>query len=183
MLLKNQKRIESLDKKIRKLNQQLADLRKASAGQEIADYAFAVSGGKKVKLSRLFGKKEYLVLVHNMGKSCPYCTMWADNYNGIFTHIEKKAGFAVVSPDDPATQQKVRKQRGWKFKMYSARGTTFNHDIGYEGENGRPWPGVSTFRKTRSGKIELVSQADFGPGDNFCSVFHFYDLLPVEFEM
>ncbi|HKK20863.1 MAG TPA: DUF899 family protein [candidate division Zixibacteria bacterium] len=183
MAPKNQKRIERLEQRIMNLNKELADLRKTSLKRPIEDYTFLVSGGRKVKLSKLFGKKKYLVLVHNMGKSCPYCTMWADGYNGIFKHIEKKAGFAVVSPDDPAVQRKFAAQRKWNFKMYSAKGSSFNRDLGFENEKGGPQPGVSTFGKTDSGKIQLISQAGLGPGDNFCSVFHFYDMLPVDFEM
>lgn len=177
-----EKKIGRLEQRIMAMNRQLAQQRQSGKAREVEDYSFATSGNR-VKLSRLFGKKEYLVLVHNMGKSCSYCTMWADGYNGIFKYIEKKAGFAVVSPDSPAVQKKFAGQRGWTFKMYSAQGTTFNRDLGFENDKGKPQPGVSTFRKTDDGKIELLAQAGFGPEDNYCTVFHFYDLLPVEFEM
>ena len=39
-------------------------------------------------------------------------------------------------------------------------------------------PGVSVFRKETDGTIYRVSRAEFGPGDNFCAVWHFFDLLP-----
>jgi hypothetical protein len=39
-------------------------------------------------------------------------------------------------------------------------------------------PGVSVFRKTDDGKITRVSKAKFGPGDNYCSIWDFFDLLP-----
>ncbi len=183
MTSKIHQQIQRMEQRIMKMNRELAHLRQSSQNPRIDDYLFSIPGGRTVKLSRLFGKKEYLVLVHNMGKACSYCTMWADGYNGIFKYIEKKAGFAVVSPDSPAVQQKFAGQRKWNFKMYSAQGTTFNRDLGFENDQGRPLPGVSTFRKTSDGNIELLAQASFGPGDNYCAVFHFYDLLPVEFEM
>ena len=34
------------------------------------------------------------------------------------------------------------------------------------------------FRKEADGKIYRASRAEFGPGDNFCAVWHFFDLLP-----
>ncbi|MBI3075561.1 MAG: hypothetical protein HYY85_01025 [Deltaproteobacteria bacterium] len=42
----------------------------------------------------------------------------------------------------------------------------------------RPLPGVSTFHKVKNGTIVRVANARFGPGDEFCSVWHLFDLLP-----
>ena len=50
--------------------------------QEVQDYEFTNTEGK-VRLSELFGQHEDLILIHNMGVSCSYCTLWADGYNGI----------------------------------------------------------------------------------------------------
>ena len=48
--------------------------------------------------------------------------------------------------------------------------------MGYRRDD-RGWPGVSVFRKL--GEVVLrVSDTDFRPGDEFCSVFHLLDLLP-----
>ena len=45
-------------------------------------------------------------------------------------------------------------------------------------------PGVSTLRKNDDGSIERIGVSMFGPGDNFCSVWHFFGLLekpaPIE---
>jgi hypothetical protein len=38
-------------------------------------------------------------------------------------------------------------------------------------------PGVSVFRRQNEG-IVRVSDAPFSPGDDFCSVWHFFDLIP-----
>ncbi len=60
--------------------------------------------------------------------------------------------------------------------MVSHAGTTFADDMGYVRE-GKFWPGVSAFR-LRNGGIARVSDAELGPGDDFCNVWHFLDLLP-----
>jgi predicted dithiol-disulfide oxidoreductase (DUF899 family) len=38
-------------------------------------------------------------------------------------------------------------------------------------------PGVSVFQR-QGAKIVRVSEASFGPGDDFCTVWHLFDLLP-----
>jgi predicted dithiol-disulfide oxidoreductase (DUF899 family) len=56
---------------------------KAKKGRErVEDYEPLGWGNKKVRLSSLFGKKDELILIDNMGQGCPYCTMWADGFNG-----------------------------------------------------------------------------------------------------
>ena len=112
-----------------------------------------------------------------MGTGCANCTMWADGFNGVFHHLENRAGFVVISPNDPETQKKFAASRGWKFKMCSAKGTSFNKDMGFENEKGGAQPGVSVFRKELGGKLFRVSKAPFGPGDDFCAVWHLFDLL------
>ena len=66
---------------------------------------------------------------------------------------------------------------GWKFTMASCAGNSFFKDMGFEPEPKKFWPGVSTFHKDSNGQITLVSQSYFGPGDDFCSLWHFFDLL------
>ena len=144
----------------------------------MTDYRFKSQIGKEVALSELFGDKSELLLVHNMGKSCPYCTLWADGFIGIAKHLENRSGFAVISPDDPATQTRFAQERGWTFKMLSAKGTSFTKDMSFEPNEGEYWPGVSSFRKDEDGRMFRISKAFFGPGDDYCAVWHLFDLLP-----
>jgi len=146
--------------------------------EEVREYVLTDSEGGKAALSTLFGKKDDLILVHNMGRSCPYCTMWADGFNGVLDHLQDRAAFALVSPDAPSVQRKFAGSRGWKFKMFSSKGTSFSKDMGFEGEEGSPEPGVSVFHRTKDGRIFRVSKDEFGPGDEYCTVWHFFDLLP-----
>ena len=57
------------------------------ARESVEDYELIGWGNKKVRLSSLFGEKDELILVHNMGRGCPYCTMWADGFNGVLPHL------------------------------------------------------------------------------------------------
>jgi len=143
--------------------------------EEVSDYEFSTTEGN-VRLSELFGEREYLFVIHNMGAGCRNCTLWADGFNGILPHIEDRAAFVVTTPDEPAAQQKFKAARAWHFRMVSHRNTTFADDMGYRGDDG--WlPGVSVFRK-RGQKICRVSDTGFQPGDDFCTTWHFFDLLP-----
>jgi predicted dithiol-disulfide oxidoreductase (DUF899 family) len=168
--------------KMTAFRQQISDIRqqmrKVQADiepQEVADYEFMTADGK-VSLSQLFGDHQELMVVHNMGTSCPGCTLWADGYNGIHQHITSRAAFVVSSPDPPAVQQKFAASRGWVFRMVSHMGTSFAQDMGYRAAKG--WrPGMSVFRRNGQ-QILRVSDAAWSPGDDFCTIWHFFDLLP-----
>ena len=110
---------------------------KTVAREEVKDSSLTDSDGRKVALSDLFGKKEDLILIHNMGRSCPYCTMWADGFNGVLEHLEDRAAFVVVSPDAPPVQKQFAKSRDWRFKMVSSKETAFSKDMGFENKQGR----------------------------------------------
>lgn len=176
---------EKNDKKLRKLSEEIAELRKKyikisakQAKMDVTDYVLKDTDGKDVKLSEMFGDKDNLILVHNMGKACSYCTLWADGFSGEAYYIEKKAAFVLVSPDTPEVQKEFAASRGWKFRTYSAAGTTFIADMGYYTEAEGYWPGVSVFHKDAEGKITRVSKDYFGPGDFYSAPWHFFDLLP-----
>ena len=81
--------------------------------QPVQDYELANNAGA-VRLSELFGDHEDLI--HNMGVTCSYCTLWADGYNGIHPHVVTRAGFAVSSPDRPTVQKKFAESRGWRSR-------------------------------------------------------------------
>ena len=178
--LKLEKKYEELETELAENRRKILKVQRKMAKMDIEDYKLKDWNNSDVDLSSLFEDKKELVLIHNMGRSCSYCTMWADGFNGIFNYIEKRASFVIVSPDDPESQKNFAQQRGWKFRMYSGANSNFIKDMGYQNEEGKYLPGVSVFHKTEGGKIKRVSKTYFGPGDYFCSVWHFYDMLPVE---
>ena len=162
----------------------LADLRRRRPPEEFADHVLAGPGGAKVHLSDLFGGARDLILVHNMGSSCPYCTLWADGFNGVLPHLVSRAAFALVTPDTPAAQRRFAEKRGWKFRLFSDRTGALRKAAGYADADGSPLPGVSAFRREDDGRILRTGHAPFGPGDPFCGVFHLFDLLadgPADF--
>jgi predicted dithiol-disulfide oxidoreductase (DUF899 family) len=168
--------------KLGAFRQQIADIRKemrkvqaAVEPQEVADYEFRVLDGV-VTLSELFGDHEDLMVVHNMGTSCPGCTLWADGYNGIHQHVTSRAAFVVSSPDSPEIQQRFAESRGWVFPMVSHMGSTFAQDMGYRSPT-RWLPGMSVFKRA-GGRILRVSDVTWSPGDDFCTIWHMFDLLP-----
>lgn len=169
--------IEALEKEIQEKKSKLVELRKSVPRAEVENYIFKDPSGREVSLLELFANKDELIVIQNMGKSCSYCTMWADGFNGIYHHIVDKAAFVVATPDSPEIQDAFSAERRWQFPMVSTQGTTFKEDLGFE-KNGYQHPGVSTFQKNEDGLIFHIADAPFGPGDDFCSVWPLFDLLP-----
>lgn len=130
-----------------------------------------------VRLSNLFGEKKDLIVIHNMGAGCAYCTLWADGYNGLYPHIASRAAFVIASPDSPAQQQQFSKDRGWRFPMVSDRNSAFAVSMGYASAEGRCRPGISVFARTAKG-IARVEDVTSCPHDDFCAIWHLFDLLP-----
>jgi predicted dithiol-disulfide oxidoreductase (DUF899 family) len=170
------KKIAKLRADIAKTRKEMEAARATVEPQPFADYTFERAGGGKVKLSELFAGKANLIVIHNMGAGCSYCTLWADGFNGVYDHLANKASFIVASPDQPATQKKFAEGRGWRFPMVSYRGTSFAKDCGYE-EDGSPRPGISVFTRN-NGTIARVADEPLHPGDDYCIVWPLFDLLP-----
>ncbi len=169
--------IEALYAEITKIRERITAVRRAAPPCEVQDYEFATTEGP-VRLSQLFRGKRDLAVVHNMGHRCPMCTMWADGLNGLLRHLDDRLAFVVSTPDEPERQRAFASDRGWRFRMVSTAGTTFAADMGYEDEKKHPWPGLSMFRRDAEGRLVRVSHTGFGPGDDFCPIFHLMDLLP-----
>lgn len=170
--------IKSCEQRIHELRTELAKLRSQVPRKRIEkEYRFKNRKGQVVSLADLFGAQEELYLVHNMGESCPYCTLWADGFNGLLPHLESRAAFAVVSDDPPEVQRDFADGRGWTFAMYSSAGTSFKEDFGFL-DDGLYLPGASTFFKNSAGEIFHCNDTVFGPGDPFCAVWWMIDMLP-----
>jgi predicted dithiol-disulfide oxidoreductase (DUF899 family) len=156
-----------------------ADLQKAladAASGEVKDYVFATLKGS-MPLSALFGGKRDLFVIHNMGRGCNSCTMWADGFNGLYPHIADRAAFYVSNAETPEQQAEFATSRGWKFPMVSTQGNTFADDMGFTNAAGKPTPGVSAFQK-QAGRIIRVSASGFNDADEFCPIWRLFDLLP-----
>lgn len=180
-----EKQLEALYHEQLALDKKFAQLKREWGAAEVQDYTLQGADGP-VKLSEAFGDHEFLVLIHNMGASCPYCTLWADGFRSNFEAIEKgvpgvnkKAAFVLTSPDAPDKQQEVAAKRGWNFRMLSIKGTTLAQDLGYADDKGNYGPGCSVLQR-KDGKITRVARDFFGPGDKYNPVFSFFELIPGE---
>jgi len=173
--------IDEKRREILALRDEMRALQAAAPAEPVNDYELAGWDGP-VRLSELFRDKDELIVVHNMGRRCAYCTMWADGFNGVYGHLASRAAFVVTSPDDVETQKAFASGRGWRFPMASHAGASFAEDLGYwrpdwVGRGPTYWPGVSALRKGPEG-IVRVADASLGPYDDFCAVYHLFALLP-----
>ena len=125
-------KIDQLECKIQELQMEVARQRGLRPVEEVQDYELFDWEGNRCSLSSMFGEHKRLIVVHNMGKACNYCTIWADGFMGIELHISSFASFVVTSPDPIDVQKQFAQSRGWPFRMYSADGTTFVDDMGFD---------------------------------------------------
>src|SRR5271154_6646568 len=109
-------RLAEYRRQIQTLRQEMRQVQAEIVPEPVRDYRFRTLEGE-VALSDLFGNKQALFVIHNMGKGCSACTLWADGFNGVVQHLENRAAFVVSSPDDPETQQALKAARGWRFRM------------------------------------------------------------------
>lgn len=173
------KEIQSLAQEVYEKQTRLAELLRSGPEEPVEDAVFQGADGD-VRLSELFGDQDDLILVHNMGRSCPYCTLWADGFNGVWPHLKNRAAFVVVSPDAPIDQAEFALSRGWAFPMVSDAAGDFTRDMGYVGEHeGKTMrlPGFSTFKRRADGSIVRIANAPFGPGDPYAGIWHLFTLL------
>jgi len=169
-------RISEYRQQIAAIRQKMRETQQTVEPQPVEDYELQAADGT-VRLSQLFGRFDDLIVIHNMGTACSSCTMWADGYNGIHHHVTTRAAFVVSSPDTPDVQRAFAASRGWTFPMVSHAGSSFAADMGYRSSKGGWMPGISVFQ--RQGKrIVRVSDAGFRPYDDFCPVWHMFDMLP-----
>ena len=168
--------LASMRGQISEIRDRMRKLQRAIEPQPVTDYRFSTIDAE-CTLSSLFGEKDDLIVIHNMVKSCSYCTLWADGYNGLYPHLANRAAFVVTSPDTPEVQQSFSASRGWRFPMVSHHGTSFAADMGYRSPKGGWNPGVSAFQR-RGDKIVRVSDTELGPYDDFCAAWHLFDLFP-----
>lgn len=172
--------ISELQKEIRVKQQELVKLRKQISLEEINNYSFTNKDGVTINLIDLFQENDELLVIHNMGKSCTYCTMWADGLRGYSEIITDRMPWVLTSPDEYTVLKEFAEGRDWNFNYLSFTGTSFARDLGFENEKeGRTFyqPGVSALIK-KGNKIYRTGKDNFGPGDLYNPAWHFFDLFP-----
>ena len=169
--------IQSLETQIGTLQKELSEARRAAQPVPVEEYRLMNPDGSEVLLSALFGEHKDLLVIHNMGKHCRYCTLWADGFVSLAAHLESRTAFVLCSADAPNDLRDFAASRNWPFRTVSGVHSDFAHDMGFASPKGDPQPGVSAFHRTPDGTITRTGYAYFGPGDAFCSVWPFFDLL------
>lgn len=168
--------VSRLTREVEAAKTKLREAQRRASPQPVEDVELKRPDGSPVRLSGLFGGKKDLILWHNMGRSCVYCTLWADGLRGFAEHLMNRAGFALCSPDEPKVLKEFSEGRGWTFPRVSAAGTGFLREMNMTDEKGGPMPGLSAFHM-EAGRIVRTGWTYFGPGDDFCAVWPALDLL------
>ncbi|MDE0040375.1 MAG: DUF899 family protein [Gammaproteobacteria bacterium] len=164
----SQDRIEVIERQIGELTSELAALRKASEAEAIRNYEFETGAGKTTLLD-LFADKDRLLVIHNMGQGCRYCTLWADGFNGLLPHLESALSVVLVSKDPPDVQRTFANSRGWRFRLASHGGGDYIREQGVYGE-AENYPGAVVYERG-NGDILRKNACSFGPGDLYCALW------------
>jgi predicted dithiol-disulfide oxidoreductase (DUF899 family) len=126
-LLKKEKEFTALRDQ---LSQQQRDLPWVAVNKE---YVFEGKNGKQT-LSELFDGRSQLIIYHfmfdpNWNAGCPSCSFWADNFNGIIVHLNRRDVTMIAVSHAPFSKLAAyQKRMGWDFKWVSSYDTDFNFD-------------------------------------------------------
>lgn len=179
--------LRELNLKVMEAKQALNEAQRAFGPEPVEDFTLTNPDGSAVNLSELFGDSPDLLVAHNMGRGCNYCTLWADGFVGYTNHLAQRCPFVLCSNDPPAKLAAAIAERGWDYRCVSGIGPAdangnasnsgFANAMGFMGKDGQPWPGISGFHKDADGHITRTGSAPFGPGDDFCPVWPMFELL------
>lgn len=169
--------IARLTRAVLDAKQALREAQAAAEPERVDDWTLKTTEGSPVTLSELFAGKRELLVVHNMGRGCVYCTHWADGFRGHAEALNDRAAFVLCSNDPPEEVRAFAASRRWNFRCVSGAGSGFARAMGYADAAGNPHPGVSAFHKLDDGSIVRTGHSPFGPGDDFCPTWPLFDLL------
>ncbi len=154
-----------------------AEARRARPPEPVEDWELLSADGAPVRLSQLFGDHRDLIVVHNMGRKCPYCSLWADGLAGFARHWPTRCAFVLCSHDPPSVAKAFAAERGWPYRVVSGVSSGFAKAMGFLNEKGSPQPGASVFRKRDDGRLERTGRTSFGPGDDYCAVWPLFEMF------
>ena len=164
-------------------------------------YAFEGPNGKET-LGELFGVKRQLIVYHFMfgpdwESGCKSCSFWADNFNGIVSHLEQRdATLVAISRAPLARLQDFAARLGWTFKWLSSLDSDFNFDYGVSftqetiatgripynyaihEDLGTEMPGISVFYRDEDGSVYHTYSCYSRGLDMMNTAYHYLDLLP-----
>jgi predicted dithiol-disulfide oxidoreductase (DUF899 family) len=196
------KQLLAKEKEFTRLRDQLSQQRRELPWERVdKQYIFEGPNGKET-LADLFAGRSQLVIYHFMfgpdwEQGCPSCSFWADNFNGIITHLNHRdVTFAVISHAPLSRLEPFKKRMGWTFKWVSALATDFNQDFNVsftpeqlaKGEASYNYatqkppdtesPGISVFYKDPSGNVFHTYSCYARGLDMLNGAYHYLDLVP-----
>ena len=169
--------IRDIEQQIHTLMERLAKLQQSNRGNEVINYSFSTIEGE-INLLDLFGEKDKLLLIHNMGQGCRYCTLWADGFNGFLPHLESTISVVLVSKDAPQLQRKFANSRGWRFRLASHGGGEYIQEQSVMKDSNN-MPGAVVYERDGD-KIYRKNDCVFGPGDIYCSMWSLLGLAGMD---
>jgi predicted dithiol-disulfide oxidoreductase (DUF899 family) len=193
-LLKKEKEFTALRDQ---LSQQQRDLPWVAVDKE---YVFEGKNGKQT-LSELFDGRSQLLVYHFMFDSswnagCPSCSFWADNFNGIIVHLNRRdVTMIAVSHAPYGKLAAYQKRMGWDFKWVSSYDTDFNFDyhVSFTQDQlakkedsynytDQAWmserEGISVFYKDPAGRVFHTYSAYARGIDMLNAAYNYLDLVP-----
>lgn len=171
--------IRTLENEALALANRLETLRRENDPVPVRNYTFETLTGP-TDLLTLFGDKDTLLVIHNMGDACRWCTSWADGLNAALPHLENSFSVVLVSKNDPLAQRRFALERGWNFRMASHAGGAYATEQTVT--PGEPdMPGIACYVR-KDGEILRKNASEFGPGDFFNPLFHVATLAGIGLE-
>lgn len=190
------------EKQFTQLRDELSAARRDLPWEKVTkDYVFKGARGKET-LADTFAGKSQLIVYHFMfgpdwQDGCKSCSFWADNFNGITTHLKARdVSFAAISRAPFAKLDAFAKRLNWNFNWLSSQHCDFNFDFGVsfrpedlaKGEityNYAPsrmkmdeLPGISIFAKEQDGTIYHTYSCYSRGLDMLNTAYHYLDLVP-----
>lgn len=179
--MKEPSTLHEIEDEIVRLQAKLRLLKKEETSEIEQPYLFSDSSGD-VSIDDLFEEKDDLIIIQNMGRDCPYCTIYADGINGVLHHLEDRCAVALLSPDPVSIQTEFAATRGWRFRLISSaeHGDGYSKDMGHWGSTDESeqgvWPGFSAFHR-HNNVISRTGHSSFCPGDEYCVAFPMMQML------
>ncbi|MCB0703919.1 MAG: DUF899 domain-containing protein [Saprospiraceae bacterium] len=177
------------------LSQQIRNLPWVQVEKE---YSFGAPSGEKSFLDLFDGRKQLVVYHFMMGPNweagCKSCSFWADNFNGIISHLnQREVSMVAVSRAPIEKIEAFRKRMGWSFDWYSSLGSDFNYDFHVSARadeishynykesistQDRELPGISVFALDKN-NIIYHTYSRYARGlDLFNTAYHYLDIVP-----
>ena len=190
------------EKEYTRLRDQLSQERRELPWEAVnKEYVFEGPTGQ-MTLSDLFAGKSQLIVYHFMfdmdeEEGCEHCSFWADNFNGIDTHLgQRDVRFVAISRAPLSKLEAFRRRMGWTFTWVSSLPSDFNFDYQASftpesrergeayynyalGDPGMPnREGISVFYKDENGDIFHTYSAYARGIDMVNGAYQFLDLVP-----